>query len=97
MSSGSERKCSNNSFLVGYRVGQMGQKNGSARGNKEEEGSIAITPKRALPDEALRTRLQFWRVLLDPGLDSGAPRGPWPEFEGPRVPVVADMFRKSVR
>jgi hypothetical protein len=40
----------------------------------------------------LRTGLHFWIVLLEPGLDLLAPRGPWPEFEGPRVHVVVTCF-----
>ena len=69
VSLGSERKCSNNNFLVGYLVGQIGQKNGSARGNKEEEVAMLITHGWPFPDEALRFEVQFWLVLLEPGLD----------------------------
>ena len=67
--SGSERKCSTSIFLVGYLVGQIGQKNGSARGNKEEEVAMLITHGWPLPDEALHFGVQFWLVMLEPGMD----------------------------
>ena len=47
----------------------MGQKNGCARGNKEEEVAMLITLGCPLPDEALRIEVQFWLVLLEYGLD----------------------------
>ncbi len=42
----------------------MGQKNVSARGNKEEEVAMLITHGCPLPDEEFRIGVQFLLVLL---------------------------------